>query len=635
MQESRLDTTVSYEQFREEWIAEFKDPGLSQLDKGRRFGAKLITQHLGITTDDEDFYIADGPRDGGIDLAYLQRTDAGDDAQGDDSEGDTWFIVQSKYGTAYEGSKTILDEGLKVIGTLTEDNQSLSEDAKQILSKIKQFQSQATASDSLVYVIATVDPISQDDREMLDVIKIKGKERLGTRFDVDEVSVKTIWEELEDAESTPLSVPVAGRFVEQSSGLLVGTVSLMDLFEFLRDFQRKTGNLDQIYERNVRQFLGGRRKVNKAIANTLEREPEKFGLYNNGITIVVSNYDKQGNEGHVLMNDPYIVNGCQTTRTIWQVLDAKLNAGGTGSNTEVESWKEKVARGGLVTKIVRSDEAEILKITKITNSQNTVREQDFVALDQGFRNWADVMKKDYDIFLEIQRGGITSRKAYEKQHPEQDRFDNYVNAFDLIKAYGAGWLGVPGTAFRANSPFLPKGAVFEQMVDRRDDEEPFGAKDLFAAYRIKSLADEIGFGRNAEPRSRRQSRFLFYHLIMRMLADVIVLTPELQTPVASPSILTDSVIKLTDESQKEAFDLLGMAAITLVDQYLTVGGDNSAHKEISFQQVHNGDLNGFLKADGLGKENHSPLLVQALKIQNAAFGMSPGRQKVASALMQN
>ena len=385
---------------------------------------------------------------------------------------------------------------------------------------------------------------------------------------------------------------------------------------------------------NVRQFLGGRRKVNKAIANTLEREPEKFGLYNNGITIVVSNYDKQGSEGDVLMNDPYIVNGCQTTRTIWQVLDAKLNAGGTGSNTEIESWKEKVARGGLVTKIVRSDEAEILNITKFTNSQNTVREQDFVALDQGFRNWADVMKKDYNIFLEIQRGGITSQKAYEKQHPEQDKFDDYVNAFDLIKVYGAGWLGAPGTAFRANSPFLPKGAVFEQMVNRRDDEEPFGAKDLFAAYRVKSLADAIGFGRNAERPSRRQSKFLFYYIFMRMLSNVIVLTPELQRPAATPSVLTEQVVALTASDDDDSLSTLSNAAVQLVDQYLTASGDNSAHRERSYQETHNSDLNGFLKADSLGSENHSPLLLQALQIQNAAFNMAGGRERIAGALLR-
>ena len=89
-----------------------------------------------------------------------------------------------------------------------------------------------------------------------------------------------------------------------------------------------------------------------------------------------------------------------------------------------------------MTKIVSSDEAEILNITRFTNSQNSVREQDFIALHNDFRKWADEMANEYRIFLEIQRGGIESRKAYEKQNPDQPKFEDYVYAFDLIKVYG-------------------------------------------------------------------------------------------------------------------------------------------------------------------------------------------------------
>ena len=53
-------------------------------------------------------------------------------------------------------------------------------------------------------------------------------------------------------------------------------------------YRGKTGILDQLYEKNVRQFLGSRRKTNRRIADTLRENPELFGLYNNGITIVVS-----------------------------------------------------------------------------------------------------------------------------------------------------------------------------------------------------------------------------------------------------------------------------------------------------------------------------------------------------------
>ena len=48
------------------------------------------------------------------------------------------------------------------------------------------------------------------------------------------------------------------------------------------------------------------------------------------------------------------------------------------------------------------------------------------------------MQNQYQIFLEIQRGGSDSRKAWEKQHPEQPKFEAYVNAFDLMKVLWRG-----------------------------------------------------------------------------------------------------------------------------------------------------------------------------------------------------
>lgn len=625
---------VSYEQFREEWLTEIEEPGLAPLDKGRLFGAKLVTQWLGVTTDDEDFVICDGSGDGGIDIAYLQRADMDTGTSDDNSvEGDTWYLVQSKYGTAFAGSDTILAEGNKVIATLQGQNQNLADDTRQLLQKLDLFRQQASSADRIVLVFATTDPISHQDRQALATIKAHGREHVIQNFDVEEVSLRTVWETLEDVEPSRLSVPIEGQFVEQSSGLLVGTVSLLDLFDFMRRYQSQTGNLTQLYERNVRQFLGGRRKINRGIASTLNEEPEKFGLYNNGITIVVSGYSRTADrEGVVKLNDPYIVNGCQTTRTIWDVLDGKLNAGGTGVDSTVNAWRERVGRGGVVTKIVRSDEAEITSITRYTNSQNAVREQDFVALNSGFQDWATAMENDYRIFLEIQRGGSDARKAREKQHPDQPKFDDYVNAFDLIKVYGAGWLEAPGLALGKNAPFLPKGSVYERIITRQDGSPAFGARDLYAAYKIKRLADKAGFGRRAAHGSRSQSRFLFYHVIMQMLRNVILLTPDLQRPAVAANDLTDAVLKLSTPDTEEQLGLLADAALTLLDQYLTPGADNSAFTEDSLIRTHSGNLSAFLKAERLGRENHSPKLIQVLEISKMAFAMSGGRERVANAL---
>ena len=623
----------TYEQFQREWLAEMDDARLSSLEKGRLFATKLMTQWLGITTDDDDFVVCDGAGDGGIDVAYLKRKEVDAEQREDNSEeGDIWYLVQSKYGSAFKGRNTIVTEGTKVISTLRGDSQNLSGESLRLCQKLDLFRKQASAADRIVLVFATTSPIAEDDRPALNDIKVIGRERITPNFDVEEVSLLTIWEALDNVESSKLSVPVTGQFAEQYSGLLVGTVSLLDLFEFLRAYQSKTGNLDQLYEKNVRQFLGNRRKINKGIATTLAETPEKFGLYNNGITIVVSGYSTLRPEHTVTINDPYVVNGCQTTRTIWQVLDGKLNAGGTGHDAASEDWKERAARGGVVTKIVRSDELELVNITRYTNSQNAIRERDFIALNTGFQTWAAQMAEEYGIFLEIQRGAIESRRAWEKQHPDSKPFKDYVNAFDLIKVYGAGWLAEPGRAFGKNAPFLPNGAIYERILARHDGEAPFGSRDLYAAYKIKQLADGIGFGRNMVA-SRRQSRFLFYHVVIRILEEVVRLTPELGQPVVTPSFLTEAVIRLSTPETEEQLELLSNAAITLVDQYLTAGGNNSAHSEVSFTETHNSDMNAFLKAENLGRENHSPLLVQALAIQNAAFNMSNGRERVANALV--
>lgn len=636
MATTEMADKVSYEQFRNEWLADIEEAQQSSLQKGRWFAAKLVTEWLEVTTDDEDFVVCDGSGDGGIDIAYLKRADTDAGSRDENSEeGDTWYLVQSKYGTGFAGTDTILQEGNKVITTLLGRRQHLSNDTQQLMQRLTLFLGQASPADRIVLVFATIDPISQQERQALDNIKLIGREWVTDLFDVAEVSLHTIWERLDDVEQNHLSVEIKGQFVEQSPGLMVGSVSLLDLFDFMRSYKAKTGDLNQLYGKNVRQFLGGGRKINKGIAQTLNENPEKFGLYNNGITIVVSDYAPQSNDGAVSVNDPYIVNGCQTTKTIWEVLEPKINPGGTGIGSTVSQWKERVERGGVVTKIVRSDEAEITNITRFTNSQNSVREQDFIALNSGFQSWATVMGKDYGLFLEIQRGGVAARKAWEKDHPDQPQCTDYVNAFDLIKVYGAGWMSEPGLAFGKNAPFLPNGSVYERIISRPEGVPAFGARDLYAAYKIKGLADGIGFGRQADLPSRRQSRFLFYHVVMRMLSNVILLTPQLQRPAVSANDLTDVVLSLASPANEEPLGLLANGAVALIDQYLTPGASqNSAFNETSFIEIHNGDLNAFLKADNLGKENHSPKLVQSLAISNEAFNLAGARAQVANALIE-
>ena len=380
---------------------------------------------------------------------------------------------------------------------------------------------------------------------------------------------------------------------------------LEELYKFLCAYRGETGELDRIYEKNVRRYLGGRRRVNASIRVTLEEKPERFGLFNNGITIVSNKVE--ATDGVLDLTTPYIVNGCQTTRTIWDVLSRKLAAGGTGGNAELDAWKLRLARGVVVVKIVKvgtADAALLNEITRYTNSQNAVSEKDFVALHNDFQMWALEIADKHHIYLEIQRGGWDSQRAFQKQNPETRQFKHTANAFALLKVYGAGWMGLPGLAFGKNPPFLPGGHVFHEVLNRVDgSERPFSVSDVYAAYRLHSLADEYRFGRGADKPTRGTSRFLFYYVFVELLKQMMA---HASLPTLQENVTDAMLALLSPSAQPEGLEL-GGAATELVDEYLTQGvGDNSVDKEPAFS----GNLNQFLKSEKVGQISFTPKLRQ-------------------------
>ena len=608
-------SAVTFDQFREEWLREFTEEDLSSVEKGQRFGLKIATQWLDVNEDDEkNLIICDGSGDGGIDIAYLRQPDVDadeEDAQDSQSinDGDIWYLFQSKYGSSFRGQETILTDGRKVIATLTGKKDRLSESTRQLLERLHNFRQQASKRDRIVLVFATECAMSESDRQALEDLRVLGRESLGDLFDVEDVSLNTIWEN-QSTEPEPVSLPIKGIFVDPSPDLHVGTVSLTDLYEFLKGYRAKTGNLDQLYERNVRQFLGRRRKINRGIADTLNKNPGLFGLYNNGITIVVSDFSTGKIDDSLVLVNPYVVNGCQTTKTIWEVLERQLEAGGTGHSSELDNWRAKAERGVVVTKIVKGDSASINEITRYTNSQNAVREQDFLALDRGFRKWAEDMADRYDVFLEIQRGGWDSRRAYQEKRPNEKQYTKWANAFDLIKVYGAGWLCESGHAFGRSGPFLPGGFVFQRIT--RD--EPISAEDLYAAYQLRELGKQFSFGRgnNVKP-SRGMTRYFFYFVSMELLRDVLIR----EDYDHSPKGVTKAFHILLQGANQGALQLLLDAAIEVVDLYVNRDYENSVFKESGFT----GDLNAWFKSEALslGKGERTYRLNSLLESHKSIF----------------
>ena len=610
-----IQEAVTLEEFREEWLREFTEGNLPPVEKGQRFSLKLVTQWLGVNDDDEDLVVCDGSGDGGIDIAYLHRAEFGDGEQADTSvEGDTWYLVQSKYGTAFQGHKTIFGDGQKLIATIAGENLHISENVKRLVGRLDTFRQRASERDRIILVFATDRPMSESDRQALKDIRLLGRERFPNLFEVEDISLQTIWEARESTPPSAISLTIQGNFVDPSAGLRVGTIPLTNLYQFLKGYREKTGNLDQLYEKNVRQFLGSRRKVNRRIDETLRNSPELFGLYNNGITIVVSGYSTNA-DGTCTLFDPYVVNGCQTTKTIWEVMRQKLDAGGTGESATIDEWAARAARGVVVAKIVKGSSAEITEITRFTNSQTAVRDQDFITLRSDFKAWANAMAARHGVFLEIQRGGWDSRRAYQRSHPSSHQFTEYANAYELIKVYGAGWLREPGSAFGRNNAFVPGGTIFNRITS---GEEPFGVNDLYAAYRLQMLANQFKFGRVAEQPSRRQTRFLFYFVALDLLRETLIRAAR---PYSAME-LTNALMTLLQGENQEALQGLLDSAIEVIDEYLLQESEDSLFKEPTYE----GNLNTFLKGPQLGKnEEFTPLFKSLLSKHKVVFGSRIGR----------
>lgn len=627
-----MESQVTFDQFREEWLRDVLVDNPSTLELGRRFARKLITQWRDIDESSDEIVYCDGTGDGGIDIAFLERGESVEADSDDAPQGDAWYLVQSKYGSAFQGTNTLLIEGQKVIETLDGQRSNLSSLAKSLLDTLLTFRSKASENDRIVLLFATEKLLTESEQKVLGNVRAMGKDRLKMNFDVQSVSVEMLYQRpLEEVTGAEVSLPLRADLSPSGESLLVGAVPLRNLYDFLKLYQTKTQDIDRLYEKNIRRFLNLRGKVNKAMAKTLVERPDRFGLYNNGITVVVEDFIRR-EDGAVELVDPYVVNGCQTTRTIWEVFYPRMESGGTGKSQAFEEWSARVDQGVVVTKIAKVTAGDELlqEITRYTNSQNAVREKDFIALTSDFKTWSRQMAEEYDLYLEIQRGGWDSRRALQRQNPSLRQFKRSAYAFDLIKVYGAGWLKEAGTAFGRNAAFLPSGPIFKQIVNTETTDDPFGVSSLYAAYLLQEAANKYEFGRGSRP-SRRQTRFFFYLTVMELLRDVFI-----QEGIkATHGALTGAVIKLSEPGNEAAFRTLLNRAVSVIDRYLTEENDNSVYREPEFRGRFNSDLNGFLKWEQLGKiEDTTPRFHRLLAAAKIALSdQDDGGQSPAERIM--
>lgn len=141
-----------------------------------------------------------------------------------------------------------------------------------------------------------------------------------------------------------------------------------------------------IFDSNIREYLGSTGAVNKKIRETLKNPDERknFFFYNNGVTVIVKSIKDCGISGKVRkieVQNPQIVNGCQTVSTISELFS------GLPEDTLETDFQDTFVIVKLLVIPDDSDEMTELRKNIVTynNSQNSIDQKTFEASSDEFK----------------------------------------------------------------------------------------------------------------------------------------------------------------------------------------------------------------------------------------------------------
>lgn len=176
----------------------------------------------------------------------------------------------------------------------------------------------------------------------------------------------------------------------------------------------------RLFALNIRGYQGDT-DINEGMESTLQRTPEYFWYYNNGLTIVCDDAQEIKSSGRAILrvSSPQVINGQQTTRTLSKMIANNSKASVTVRVIRVPHTME-----------LNSDHFDTLvsQIVKSTNWQNAIVPSDLIANDRRqieihrqFRNLG------YWYVRKRQSRGEAKREAGGKQY-------KFVNKTELAQA---------------------------------------------------------------------------------------------------------------------------------------------------------------------------------------------------------
>lgn len=570
---------IAYDQWKLDIVQEIESSA-NTTEKGDRFVQMILRDRYQLSEDDAvNATESAGAGDHGIDAVYITPAEA--------DQPPSALVIQGKYGTAGEGFSPYQE--------FTKFAQGLQEalDGHAPTDALQQCAGVLKSEGVIQYIFVTVDPLSDVGQREVNDVRTLARQRFQEHVLVEAISLTDIYQEVAGAPGKAARIEIRCQGVEPAANVFVGAASLVEAYLMLRRYaQSHNGIVDSIYDRNVRKWLGKRaQSVNAGIASTLQNAPERFVAFNNGITIVCRSFMRT--EQGLVIDSPQVVNGCQTTRTLFDFMENEF--AGLADHLEQHARAERYRTALLPFKLIAVPDLDsdlVKDITRYSNKQNAVRGRDFLTLEDDFQHLKrELAARGY--FLEVQTGEYNVLPKSERERFPSDR---RINAFDGLRFYGAAIYAKPHTAFGRSGDFTPGGREFDTVMDG------LTADDLLVPWLIAADAEGLGYSVGAKWHAtgddhRNQTRYFFAYMFFRVCSDILRDTPEVD--LATRSSLYSKLMNLRDHSTETGIkDSPYQRLFGLAD------GAVATYMALAKRQNWYADRNAFLKSLDLLNEEH-------------------------------
>jgi hypothetical protein len=290
----------------------------------------------------------------------------------------TLWLMQAKTANSFtENAVDLLASSLSRLLALAPDEDALQAlYSPDILGRIDIFRRAWTklATRQVKITVHIVYATRGDVGELNSKVRLKGESLVdsvrslivGGNVSFDFWGARELWDAHNDAPSYTLRL----AFQEQANtgSSLVALVRLTDYVKFLTD---DDGSLRRhIFDWNVRDYQGGAVGVNREIAKTLtDDDSPEFWWLNNGVTILCSSDISIVNKTYIL-EDVQIVNGLQTSHTVFKAL-------------QDPAVMEKSGSKALLVRILATNDSAVRdQVIRATNRQTNVPEASLRATEE-------------------------------------------------------------------------------------------------------------------------------------------------------------------------------------------------------------------------------------------------------------